>query len=123
VAEGEALVTNDTIMFSEVDAATGVLPVTGHELMDECLAGKILVFPSGGPCTGSSYVLYELSKRGVAPSGLVNVNVEPISTVGAILAKIPMIDRTDRNPLEFIESGDHVVMDGDSGTIEVTKRS
>ena len=121
-AEGNALVTRDTIMFSEVDAETGVLPVSGHELMDQSLAGRILVFPSGGPCTGSSYVLYELAKKGLAPAGLINIKVEPISTMGAILAKIPMMDRTDKNPLEVIKTGDYIRMDADLGVIEVHRR-
>lgn len=122
VAEGEALVTKDPITFAELDPKTGVLATSG-ELRDKSLTGKILVFPTGGFCTGGTYVLYESSRCGTAPLGLIIVKVDPISALGAILAKIPAIDRTDRNPFEVIETGDHVRMDADKGIIEVTKRS
>jgi len=34
-----------------------------------------------------------------------------------------MVDRLDKNPLEIIETGDYVKVDGDAGTVEVIKRS
>jgi hypothetical protein len=35
---------------------------------------------------------------------------------------LPVIDRLDRNPVEVIETGDWVAVDGNTGTAVVTKR-
>jgi len=42
--------------------------------------------------------------------------------VGAAMGNIPLVDRLDKNPLEVIETGDHVRIDGDQGVVEITKK-
>jgi hypothetical protein len=36
--------------------------------------------------------------------------------------RVPSVTALDRNPLDVIETGDWVVVDGDAGTVEVVKR-
>ncbi len=103
-AEGEALVSPEPIGFlGGVDGETGVVTERGHSLEGQCVAGKVLVFPTGKGSTVGSYVLYQLAAAGRAPAAIVNAESEPIVAVGAIIAGIPMVDRV---PIEALETGD-----------------
>ena len=46
----------------------------------------------------------------MAPKAMVNIRCEPIIAVGAIIAEIPTIDRTD---ISMIRNGDLVEVDGE----------
>jgi hypothetical protein len=95
-AEGEALVTSQPISFyGGVDPASGEVIERGHELQGECVKGKVLVFPHGKGSTVGSYILYRLSKSGVAPSAIINERCETIVAVGAIISGIPCVDMID----------------------------
>jgi hypothetical protein len=112
----------------------GVNPKTGeiiekrHELLGKNLRGKVFVFPYGiGSTTGGTWVL-ETIRCGNAPVAMINIETETIIATGVILAEmiygkaLPVIDRLDRNPVEVIETGDWVAVDGNTGTVVVTKR-
>ena len=105
-AEGEALVSPEPIgFFGGVDPETGVVIEPGHPLEGQCVAGRVLVFPTGKGSTVGSYILYRLKKNGVAPAAIINAESEPIVAVGAIISEIPMVDQIDT---EQINSGDVV---------------
>lgn len=107
--EGEALVSAEPIGFlGGVDAETGVVIEKGHPLYGQCIAGRVLVFPTSKGSTVGSYVLYRLKKAGRAPVGIVNAQSEPIVAVGAIMADIPMVDQVD---ITLIHTGDLVTLD------------
>ncbi len=109
--QAEALVSPEPIgFFGGVDAETGVVVEEGHPLRGECVAGRVLVFPTSKGSTVGSYILYRLKKAGRAPVGLINVQSEPIVAVGAIIADIPMVDRVD---ITQIKTGDTVKIDGE----------
>ena len=116
-AEGEALVSREPIGFyGGVDPKTGVFIEKGHELEGKSVTGKILVFPKGKGSTVGSYVIYGLVANRVAPAAIVNSETETIVATGAILAGLPCVDRV---PVEKIKTGDRVVVDADSGTVEI----
>ena len=116
-AEGEALVSREPIGFyGGVDPKTGVFIERGHELEGKSVTGKILVFPKGKGSTVGSYVIYGLVANRVAPAAIVNSETETIVATGAILAGLPCVDRV---PVEKIKTGDRVVVDADSGTVEI----
>ncbi len=72
-AEGEALVSAEPIGFlGGVDGSTGVVTERGHPLEGLCVAGKILVFPTGKGSTVGSYVLYQLATAGLAPAAIIS---------------------------------------------------
>jgi predicted aconitase with swiveling domain len=105
-AEGEALVSPEPIsFFGGVDPETGVVVEAGHPLEGECVAGRVLVFPTGKGSTVGSYILYRMKKGGVAPAAIINTESEPIVAVGAIISDIPMLDGIDINE---ISTGDWV---------------
>lgn len=119
IAEGEALVSPEPIGFlGGVDGKTGIVTEKGHPLEGACIAGKILVFPTGKGSTVGSYVLYELAAEGKAPAAIINVESEPIVAVGAIISDIPMVDRV---PVSRIRTGDCVRVEGQ--TVSVWSRT
>jgi hypothetical protein len=110
-AEGEALVSREPIgFFGGVDPETGVVIDVGHPLQGECVAGRVLVFPTGKGSTVGSYILYRLKSSGVAPAAIINAESEPIVAVGAIISEIPMVDNVD---IGEIMTGDWVEIRGE----------
>jgi predicted aconitase with swiveling domain len=110
--EGVALVSDQPIsFFGGVDPESGVMVEAGHPLEGECVAGRVLVFPTGKGSTVGSYIIYRLMKAGLAPAGFVNAESEPIIAVGAIISEIPAVDQVD---IAQIKTGDRVQIDGDT---------
>lgn len=110
-ARGLALVSLAPIGFlGGVDAETGVVMETGHPLEGQCIAGRVLVFPTGKGSTVGSYTLYRLARRGKAPVAIINARSEAIVAVGAIMAGIPMVDHVD---IAQIHTGDMIEIDGE----------
>ena len=123
MAEGEAVVTSQPVSFlGGVNPDTGVVVERGHEVEGKRITGKVFVFPRGKGSTAGPYVIYAMAKRKTAPTGMINIEAEPIIAVGSAMGNIPMVDRLDQNPLEVIATGDHVKIDGDKGIVEVTKK-
>jgi len=91
----------------------------GHELFGKSVKDKVLVFPHGKGSTVGSYVLYQLSKNGFAPSAMINIESEPIVAVGAIISGIPLVDRLESDPFGFLKDGDMVKIDSINGYVEV----
>jgi predicted aconitase with swiveling domain len=115
-AEGEAMVTSLPIsFFGGVDSETGVVVERGHPLEGQCIAGKVLVFPTGKGSTVGSYTLYRLKMNGHAPIAILNAECETIIAVGCIIAEIPCVDRL---PVHEIPSGSLVQIDGSSVIIK-----
>jgi predicted aconitase with swiveling domain len=115
-AEGVALVSPEPIGFlGGVDPETGRVVEPGHSLQGQCVAGKILVFPTGKGSTVGSYTLYRMAKAGTAPAAIINAESEAIVAVGAIISDIPMVDLVDIGKLR---TGDWVCIDGGRVTAE-----
>ena len=118
--EGEAIVTKEGISFmGTVNPKTGYIIERKHEIEGECLKGKILVYPRGKGSTGGSYMLYDVVKNGVGPAGIINVEGESVTVIGAIIAELPMVDQAD---ISEIETGDYVYLDATNGNIKVVKK-
>jgi predicted aconitase with swiveling domain len=116
-AEGEALVTAMGVsFFGGVDPENGVVVERGHELEGCCIAGKVLVFPSGKGSTVGSYTLYRLKRAGLAPAAIVNASCETITAVGCIMAEIPCLDQVS---IQQIPNGKRVVVDSQQAWVEV----
>jgi hypothetical protein len=43
--------------------------------------------------------------------------------LGAVVMRVPSVTDLDRDPLDVIETGDWVVVDGDRGIVEVRKKA
>jgi uncharacterized protein len=115
-AAGEALVTRMGIsFFGGVDPDTGEIVEKGHELEGQSISGRVLVFPSGKGSTVGSYTLYRLKTNGKAPAAIINAECETITAVGCIIGEIPCVDHI---PLDVLQTGMQVAIDGDLGLVE-----
>ncbi len=120
-ATGEALISHAPIGFlGGVDPATGNVMEKGHPLEGKCISGKVLIFPNGKGSTVGSYVMLQLAKNKKAPAAIINVSAEPIIAVGAIISRIPMVDRAEKDVYAILKDGQKVTVDGDKGRIIVS---
>jgi predicted aconitase with swiveling domain len=120
--EGEALVSHDPICFYLTDSKTGIVREKTHELAGKNIANKVLIFPSG---KASSVVqidgLFKLASHKLAPKAMIVKDVETVLIVSAFIAKIPLVDRLEKDPFKTIHTGDTVKVDADKGTVVVER--
>lgn len=115
-ADGIALVSLQPVGFlGGVDPETGIVVEVGHPLEGKCVAGRVLVFPTGKGSTVGSYTLYRMARAGTGPAAIVNAESEAIVAVGAIISDIPMVDQVD---ITRIQTGDRVRVAGESVTVD-----
>ena len=120
VAEGEALVSTDSVSFyGGVDPVTGIITEPGHSCAGENITGKIFVFPTGKGSTVGSYSIYRMAKLGTAPAAIINVETEAILATGCVISDIPLVDKLDQDPIEVIKNGMRVRVNADEGTVEI----
>jgi predicted aconitase with swiveling domain len=118
IGTGELLVSPAPISFlSGVDPETGIIVERDHPLQGKCITGKVLAFPYGKGSTVGSYVLYALSRNGHAPAAIINEEAEPIIVTGAIISRIPMVDRIGI-PVTKLKNGVRITVDGDRGILD-----
>jgi predicted aconitase with swiveling domain len=117
LAQGPALVSTAGIsFFGGIDPDTGVVVEKNHPLEGQCVAGKVLVFPTGKGSTVGSYTLYRMKAAGTAPAAILNAECETITAVGCIISDIPCIDHL---PIHELHTGDLLVIDGAQGEVQV----
>ena len=120
--EGEALVSHEPICFYLTDPKTGIVREKTHELAGKNLANKVLVFPSG---KASSVVqidgLFKLASHNVAPNAMIVKDIETVLIVSAVIAKVPLVDRLEKDPFEIIHTGDLVKVNAEKGLVTVKR--
>jgi predicted aconitase with swiveling domain len=123
-AEGEALVTRDTISgWGGIDPMTGTIIETRHQLRGVSFKDKILVFPGAKGSSGWSVAFHQTRLTDSAPKALIfNIMTTKVA-LGAVVLRVPAVTDLDQNPLDVIDTGDWVKVDGDRGIVEVTKRA
>ena len=122
-AEGEALVTRQTISgWGGIDPLTGVIIERRHELRGQSFKGKVLVFPGAKGASGWSTRFHLARLAGAAPKALIFNEMTTKVALGAVVIHAPAVTDLDRDPLQVIETGDWVKVDGDRGIVEVFKR-
>lgn len=123
IAEGEALVTRQTIStWGGVDAIKGIITERRHELRHQSFSGKVLVFPSAKGSSGWSTVAQIIRLSGKAPKAMIIKEVNSLTAIGAVVMRVPTVTDLDQNPTEVITTGDWVKVDGDKGIVEVMKK-
>jgi len=122
VAEGEALVTRETISgWGGVNPAQGTIIETRHELRGVSFKDKVLVFPGAKGSSGWSVVFHMTRLMGTAPKAMIFNEMTTKIALGAVVMRVPSITDLDQDPLAVIESGDWVKVDADRGVVEVRK--
>ena len=121
-AEGEALVTNDTISgWGGINPMTGTVIETRHELRGQTFKDKILVFPGAKGSSGWSVAFHLTRLTGTAPKALVFNEMTTKVALGAVVMRVPAVTDFDQDPLQVIETGDWVTVDGDRGIVAVRR--
>jgi predicted aconitase with swiveling domain len=123
-AEGEALVTRDTISgWGGIDPMTGTVIETHHQLRGVSFKDKVLVFPGAKGSSGWSAAFHLARIANTAPKAMIFTIMTTKIALGAVVTRAPSVTDLDQDPLAVIETGDRVKVDGDRGIVEVTKRS
>lgn len=118
--DGQALVSKDAVCFYLAVPETGEIVEKNHDIKGKCVAGKILIMPSG---KGSSVVqadgLYKLLKNGKHPAGMIVETADTVLVTAAVAMEIPMVHKVDRQFFEQVKDGMKVCLDADHGVITV----
>lgn len=110
--EGVALVSRQPISFlASINHKTGKITEKGHELKGKELKDKILVLSTGKGSTVSTWGLYELAQRKLAPKAIILKHKDSVVASGAIMGKIWLVADLKKDPLQVISSGDFVSID------------
>ncbi len=125
VVKGEVLTTSQPISFwGGVDPASGLINDPRHELFNQSVTGKVLVFPFGKGSSTGSLIILELARVDKAPAAIVNVRTEPILATGPIVCKhfygkeIPIIS-FDEKSFQKLQTGQHVTVNATEGIVIV----
>ena len=122
-AEGEALVTKETISgWGGIDPMTGTVIETHHELRGVSFRDRVLVFPGAKGSSGWSNAFHMTRLAGAAPKAMVFNRMNTKIALGAVVTHAPTVTELDQDPLAVVETGDWVRVDGDRGIVVVTKR-
>ncbi|MDB5662305.1 MAG: hypothetical protein JWN59_643 [Sphingomonas bacterium] len=123
VVEAEALMTRETISgWGGINPMLGTIIESRHELKGVSFAGKVLVFPGAKGSSGWSAMFHTARLAGTAPAALLFNVMTTKAALGAVVMRVPTVTDFDRDPLDVIETGDRVRVDGDRGIVEVWKK-
>lgn len=120
IVEGEAIVTKSPItLLGFVDAQTGKIVEEGHDLNNQSITNKIFVFPRGVGSTVGPYVLLNLVKNMKGPLAIINRESDQGTIAGSSVARIPMAYGFEKDPTDFIRSGNQIKLSFKSGKAEI----
>ena len=124
--EGEALVSAMPFgFFGGVDPKTGIVIDRWHDLFEQNMKDKILIYPEGRGSTVGAAVILELVRTGCAPKAILFNEIEIITATGGFLAEklynksLPMLEAFDCDITQVVKTGDRVRVDPTTGTVEV----
>lgn len=127
--KGEVLKTSQSISFwGGVDPETGLINDPRHELFNQSVAGRVLVFPFGKGSSTSSLIMLELVRINRAPAAIVNMRTEPILASGPIVCKyfygkeIPILC-LDEKSFRMLKTGQNVTVDATKNVIIIDNQS
>ncbi len=124
VAEGEALVTRDTISgWGGINPRDGSIIEMRHELRGQSFKDKILLFPGAKGSSGWSHYFHMARLSGAAPKAMLFTTMTTKIALGAVVTRAPAMTDFDVDPFGVIQTGDWVKVDADRGVVEVTKRA
>ena len=123
IAEGEALVSKMPLMgWGNVNVEGGYTIERNHPLFEVPFKGKVLVFTE--PRGSGGFVGYGRTREfGTNPAAFIYRKGNNLTVFAAMNMKVPTVTDFDQDPVEIIETGDYVRVNGDKGIVEVLKRS
>jgi len=123
VSEGFALVSSQPFSFwGDLDPETGKIINPRSNLFGESIRGKVFVYPRGRGSSTTSAVLLEAVRCSNAPCAIINVEVESILALGAIVAQeiygrtVPMLAVAEE-VFHLLHTGDYLLVDAIAGKL------
>ena len=121
-AAGVALVTRDGVPgWGGVNPLEGIITETRHELQGQSFKDKVLVCRGAKGSSGWSAMFHITRLAGTSPKAMIFNEMTTKVALGAVVMRVPSVTALDQDPLEVIETGDWVIVDGDAGIVEVHK--
>lgn len=92
VAKGEIIFSEKPINFlGMLDTQTGIITDENHDLYNQTIKDKILIFPNSIGSSVGAYTIFSLKSNKVSPSGVLCTNIVDITTAsGSAISKIPL---------------------------------
>ena len=119
VVEAEALVSPMPLQgFTNVDPAHGWTTERNHPLFQVPYEGKVLVFPSQRGSGG--FLRYGTGDH--KPAAFIHTESSPLNVLCCLQGHVPSMTDFEADPMEYIETGDTVLVNADEGWIEITKK-
>ncbi|QDR83475.1 aconitase X swivel domain-containing protein [Sporomusa termitida] len=117
--QAEAIVSRKPLEgFTNCNFVHGYTTERNHPLFKVCYTDKVLVYPY--PRGSGGFVYYGL---GAKPAAFVHTESCPLTVNCAMTGRIPSMTDFEMDPLDYIETGDIVLVNADEGYIEITKRN
>ena len=118
VVEGKVLVSTQGFNARyDLDRQSGTFSRPEHDLYGQDFRGRILVFGGAKGGIATSWALYDLKQRGMAPLGLVFRRANPVVAQGCALAELPLLDQLDPDPVNSLANGDYVRLVPEAGEL------
>lgn len=112
-AKGMILKSDNPINFlGAVDKKTGFIRDENHELFQQSIKDKILVFPHGIGSSVGAYTIYSLKSNNSAPLAMVCQKADLTTASGCALADIPLII-ISKKEFDSLENGKEFEIDTD----------
>ena len=119
IVEAEALVSPMPLQgFTNVSQEHGYTTERNHPLFKVCYEGKVLVFPSQRGSGG--FMCYGMGPH--KPAAFIHTVASPINVLCTLQAHVPSMTEFELDPMDYIETGDTVLVNADEGYIEITKK-
>lgn len=117
--EAEALVSPMPLQgFTNVDPDQGFTTERNHPLFRVPYAGKVLVFPSQRGSGG--FLKYGRGTK--TPAAFIHTESSPLNVLCALQGHVPAMTDFEKDPMDYIETGDMVLVNATEGYIEITKK-
>ena len=116
--EAEALVSRKPLQgFTNCSPMNGYTTERNHPLFMVPYTDKVLVFHS--PRGSGGFMSYGVGKR---PAAFVHTVSSPLTVLCTMQAHVPSMTDFEKDPMDYIETGDMVFVNADEGYIEITKK-
>jgi hypothetical protein len=120
VINARAIVSTTPITYlGFVCARTGRILESNHPLYGRKIGAKIFVYPRAVGSTVAPYVMLNLKKYGCAPAAIINRESDSGTVSGASIAKIPLVYKLNKDPLEYITNDMRITIKIKGGRAEV----
>ena len=123
VSQGFALVSSQPFSFwGDLDPKTGKIIDPRSSLFGESIKDKVFVYPHGRGSSTTSAILLEAVRCSNAPCAIINVEIEPILALGALVAQevygktVPML-AVSENVFHLLRTGDYLIVDSIAGKL------